>query len=156
MRKRRLTHPTKSGLSFVDANRGRLITMESDVLDIRNQIEERWPELRVFFDEWEETWVVVEHCGDGVQRLATKTKVLDQRFIRLLEEIDGHQPGHDPERRVDSWNEAIEREQDHKFYEQMGEFADRLKHALRKDGFYNHEFIGHQNRRVNRRKVINR
>jgi hypothetical protein len=156
MKKRRLVHPNQPDVSFVEANRGRLVTMEHDVLDIRRTIEETWPELRVFFDEVEEKWVVVENCGDGRQRLATKADVLDHRLLRLLQDIDSHKPGHDREKRLESWNDRIERQRDQELEEHLAEFAERFKHALRKDGFFNHEHISNcVGRRVNRRRIIN-
>lgn len=146
----------RRGLSLYEANRGRLITFEDDVLCIRSQIETRWPELEVFFDEWTEEWVVVEHCKD-VDRLATKVKVLDHNLIHRLEAADQHRAGHDIEKEVDDWNARLERERDRRLSDQLTEFAERFSFALRKDGFFAHEHISNcVGNRVNRKRVINR
>ena len=153
MRKR---SPARKGLSYLDANRNRLITMEDDVLHIRSTIESTWPELEVFFDTWEEIWVVVEHCRDGIDRLALKHAVLDHNLLRLIQEADSHTQGFDIERTVDDWNAKLEAEKDYQFRQMLGDFAERFHFALRKDGVFDHEEIyGTSNKKVSRHQAVN-
>ena len=129
---RRLARP---GLSYLDANKNRLITIERDVLDIKARIQENWPELDVFFDEVDEQWVVVEHCGDGVDRLVLTTDTLDERVLDRLHKADGHRAdARDPLDVIDAENEKLERELERKHDDQLGDAGERLLHALRKDG----------------------
>ena len=59
--------PAQQGLSYFDANQHRLVTIESDVLGIKQKIMDTWPGwFDVYFDDWGERWVIVQHCKDGV------------------------------------------------------------------------------------------
>lgn len=119
-------------LSIVDANGGRLVTYQEDVLGIKRRIEETWPELCVVFDLVDEEWVIYEQCLDGVDRLLFKTRVLDQRAMDRIARADMN--SQDPLKDIDDYNDALEREQDRRFEDAIGDAGERLAHALWKDG----------------------
>lgn len=123
------------GLSYVDANHGRVVSIEQDVLDIQRQIMERWPELEVYFDKDQLEYIVIEHCKDGVDRLACARPYLDQRLLTDLENADSHRAGQeDPLDMVDALNDEIERRRDQEFSDRIGDAGERLLFAMRQDG----------------------
>lgn len=123
------------GLSYVDANRGRVVSIESDVLEIGRRIHERWPELEAFWDKDNMEYVVVEHCKDGVDRMACARPYLDERLIRDLEAADTSRRGQeDPVAMVDALNEVVQKRHDQAFSDKLGEAGERLLFALKKDG----------------------
>jgi hypothetical protein len=131
--RRRLSRP---GLSYYEANRGRLVTIEKDVLDIKGEIESRWPnQLLVFWDKEDQIFVIVEHCSDGVDRLVGTYPTLDQRVLDRLIAADNQRADHeDILDQIDKANAAIEAKRDALFSNQLGDAFERLDYALRKDG----------------------
>jgi hypothetical protein len=121
-------------MSYVDANRGRVVSIGQDVLDIKRRIEDRWPELEVFYDVDAESYIVVEHCRDGVDRLAIERPYLDERLYEACAMADQSRTDEDRLQVVEAWNAGIEKERDDKFADIMGEAGQRLAHALHKDG----------------------
>lgn len=137
------------GLSYVDANAGRIVSIEKDVLDIGRRIEERWPELEVYHDKDQCEFIIVEHCGDGVDRFVLARPYLDERLIHALEAADTHMKGQeDPVAWVDAVNDALERDNQRRLSDQMAEAAQRLAFALRKDGVIPTSKVYMGNRRV--------
>lgn len=129
--KRQLARP---GLSYVQANNGRLVTYSEDVLGIKRRIEDRWPdELSVVFDDVDEVWCVIEHCRDGVDRLVFDTPCLNESAYQRLERAFERTPDQ-MLAEIDRHNKAVEQEMDRKFEDRMGDAAERLWWALRKDG----------------------
>lgn len=138
--RRRLARP---GLSYYDANAGRLITETSDLLDMKARIRARWPNLDIFFDREDRVFVVIQHCEDGVDRLALQRPYCDDRLMEDLVKADPTSPHFvDPIKAVDDHNDAIERQQEHELSEVAGDVGERLIHAFKKDGLYDHEDIG--------------
>jgi hypothetical protein len=133
--------PSRPGLSYLDANAGRLVTHESDVLGIKEQIESRWKGvLEVYFDTHQEEWVIVEHCRDGIDRHVLSTKRLGQWVIDKLERIDQAVHSQDIaalDHKYDLEDRQAEKEHEHRITEATGEGAEKLYFALRKDGVIN-------------------
>lgn len=130
--------PSRQGLSYLDANSGRLVTEGPDVLKIKAEIESRWPGvLSAYFDVQTLEWVIVEKCADGVERLAMKTRKLDMRVVEKLNRIDQAKHAQSTEalhRKLEAEDRQTEKEKDHALSEAVGEGAERLFLALRKDG----------------------
>lgn len=152
--RRNLARP---GLSYVDANQGRLVTYTDDVLGIKKRIMDTWPELGVVFDTVDEEWVIFEHCEDGVDRLFFTTPVLSEKTLERITRGDQYRKNPELENALDKANEAYEREQDYEFEQQIGEASERFLHALRKDGFasgpiFMGDEIGNRKSRVQRRQ----
>lgn len=102
------------------------------MLNVKHEIESRWPGvLSVFFDVEVEEWVIVEHCKDGTDRMALKTKVLNMRIIEKLQRIDQakHEQG-DVNRRFEQEDAQAERDREHRLSEAIGEPLERFEHAL--------------------------
>lgn len=134
MSRRRLAQP---GLSYLDANAGRLVTIENDVLGIKREIEERWPELRVYIDKDQcpPRFVVTEMCKDNVERLILEREYLDQRLLDDLLAADSSRRGQeDPVAIVDAYNAQVEKRQEEELMSKLGEAHERLLFALKKDG----------------------
>lgn len=152
--------PARRGLSYFDANRDRLITVDDDVLGAKGEIERRWPSLEVYFDTWDEVWCIVAHDSkDGTDYLAINppTKYLDERIIRRLEKADNWSPiAEDPLTSLDKFNAQHERDQERQFEDKIGDAGERLLHALRKDGVMNHDNIESRRRRRGSGNVVNR
>lgn len=127
----------KRGQSFRHANR--LLAIENDVLSIKFEVERRWPELEICYDEVDSQWVVIEHCADGIDRLVFTCHELDQRIIDRLYQADQRAPDYsDFLDRIDNANAEVERDKERRFSDQIGDFGERFVHALRKDGVLNH------------------
>lgn len=127
------------GMSYVDANPGRVVNIEDDVLSIKSRIEEQWPELEVYLDKGDKyhpdpQWIIVENCKDGQQRLVLTTQALNQALFDRLFQADQSIEGHDVVDLVDKLNAKAERDQERRFEDAIGEANERLLHALRKDG----------------------
>lgn len=132
----RRRQPSRPGLSYFDANSGRLITEGPDVLEVKAEIEARWPDvLSVFFDVEAEEWVIVEHCKDGTDRLVMTCKALNMRVVEKLDRIDQakHVQG-DLNRKYELEDDMAEKEKDHKFSEAIGDSIERFEHALMGSG----------------------
>jgi len=130
--------PSRLGLSYLDANRNRLVTEGPDVLEVKREIELRWPGiLSCFFDVDAEEWVIVEKCPDGLERMVMKTKALGMWVIDKLNRIDQakHTVSADAlNHKFDIEDMETEKDKEHKLSEAVGEAAERLFLALRKDG----------------------
>lgn len=130
-------NPARPGLSYVDANKGRLVTYAQDVLGYKNLIEETWPELECAFDDVDEQWVVFEHCKDGVDRLYFTTESLNEQTLERIRKGDQYRcdPSYDAYEAMEKAQDAWEEELDNQLDEKLGEAHERFLHALRKDGF---------------------
>lgn len=134
-KKRSMASP---GVSYYDANHNRLVTVGSDVLDIQHKIHEEFPDLEVWLDTDQDppTYIVVEHCKDGVDRLALERPYLDDRLLDDLRRADTHRKGQeDPDAMVDAYNAQVERDRAASFADAIGEAGERFLFAMRKDGF---------------------
>jgi hypothetical protein len=121
------------GTSYVDANKGLVVTLEDDVNGIKNEIEGRWPMLQLCIDttpDIQEPFLIIEHCLDNTDRLVFSTDTLDGRTVdRCARAYDC-----DIEAEVDAGNAARDAEIDRKFSDKIGDASERLMHAIRKDG----------------------
>ena len=130
----------RKGMTYVDANPGRLVTIEDDVLDIKRRIEERWPEIEVYFDKenfsaGKPAFLITEKCRDGVERLVCALATHNEDVLRTLEKADTYVAGQEDFNAInEAYNTAVEKENERKFEEQIGEAGERFMHALGKDG----------------------
>lgn len=130
-------------MSYVDANRGRVVTFTDDVLGIKRAILDRWPgwaerrfgALNVEFDNEAEEWIILQIEKNGTESLVFATKCLDQRVIERLQRADqAANNGVDFAEEIDKENERLERERERRFEEQIADATERLVHAFKKDG----------------------
>lgn len=132
------------GLTYLDAN-GHLTNEGPDVCDIKSRLRELDPGLRAYYDEPQEEWIIVWWdpkkqqdtliltCGDlsegwdAIQRSRNDRPGAltgDQMATKLEQEQD-----EDKEKDMDAFRQIA------------GDAAERLAHALVKDGFHDHEDI---------------
>lgn len=121
------------GLSYVDANRGRLCTFTSDVLGYKETIQAMWPELQVVWDHENEEWAIIETDKLGAQSLVFATKSLGQHTVERLQRAQNCNS--DALEEIESWNARLEREREQKATEALHEVGEKLAWAIRKDEF---------------------
>lgn len=139
--KRRATVPRGSGMSYADMNRNCLVTIEDDVLSVKKQILDRWPDFigDVYWDKDRMVWIITQIEVDGTESLLFESQTLDQRVIGRIEAADRwSRDNPDILDEIDKLNDQREKEIDAKTNEQLVEVADRLRHAWKKDGLYDH------------------
>lgn len=137
-------------MTYVDANPGRLVTIDEDVMDIKRRIEELWPgRIEVYFDKdnfanGHPAFIISENCDDGVERLVCELPTLNEDVIRRLQAADTTVRGQEDFNAInEAYNDAIEKEREYKFEEAIGEAGERFLHALGKDGLrVNPIFVG--------------
>lgn len=156
MSRRQLARP---GLSYIEANSGRLVTETAEVLDVKAEIRSRWPSLDCYFDTEERKFVVTQKVPE--EGTLVEKFVLSRPYCgdRLLEDIEKANPESrhfvDPIEAVDKHNAEVEAKQDAEFADKVGDFGERLIHGLRKDGFYNHENLERRGNPQLRKRAIN-
>jgi hypothetical protein len=121
------------GLSYVDVNRGRLVTFQDDVLGYKAVIEGRWPELQVIWDKENEEWVIIETDKEGAQSLVFATKALGEHTLERLGRADNSKS--DPFEDVESWNARMEKAQEAHNADIIHAAGEKLAWAIRKDEF---------------------
>lgn len=109
---------------------GHLVLIEEDVQDIARDLQRIDPSLFLFFSPDEEFWVVMQKVGDEEQ-LVTTTRDLDRRLVDRVRQVCS--PGYDLIGELERLEAQAERDADHARRESLGDGAERLAHALRKD-----------------------
>jgi hypothetical protein len=119
-----------ASIAQVRQGKHRRITVEADVGNVVKQIREIDPRLGVIWDDDGEFFAVVEQ--DGLkQRIVLTALELDHRVLERLREISS--PDYDYVAEMDRMDAVADREKDHRFSEEVGENAELMAHALRKD-----------------------
>jgi hypothetical protein len=94
------------------------------------------PRLAVYWNRETERWEIWRLCEDGEYRMilrsAPRTR-LDERVIHVLLQHDAWR-GYDPKVAVDRHNARVDREKERIASERNEDLADKLAHALKKDG----------------------
>ena len=144
----------RNGLTYFDVNRHCLVEVSGEVLEIKRQIEERWPGvLDVHFDKERLKYVVSQRDRKGNWSLLFETDRLNHGTIERIHRAET-QSATELLAEIDSHNEALEADQDRKFEDQIGDFGERFAFALKQDGVRDHEDIfGIPNRRP--RRLVN-
>lgn len=132
------------GLTYLDAN-GHLTTEGPDVCDIKSRLRELDPNLSAYYDEVQEEWIVTwfDHkknqdtliltCGDLSEGWDAIQRARNDRPNALT--------GDEMATKLEKEQERDEELEMDKFRQIAGDAAERLAHALEKDGFHNHEDI---------------
>lgn len=121
------------GLSYVDANGGRLTSFQDDVLGYKTVIESRWPELKVLWDHENLEWVITQVDTEGSECLVFATKTLGEPTLERLGRADNCRS--DPFSDIEDWNDAMDRAQEKYNTERLNEAGEKLAWAIRKDEF---------------------
>lgn len=121
------------GLSYIDANPGRIVSFESDVLGYKSVIEGRWPALKVLWDNESMEWLVTQIDREGTQSLVFATKILGEHTLERLGDADNAKS--DPFEDIENWNAKMEAAQEKRNADRIHEVGEKLAWAIRKDEF---------------------
>lgn len=104
--------------------------MDADVGSVVKQIKEIDSRLGVIWDDDGEFFAVVEQDGPK-QRTVLTALELDHRVLQRVREIS--HPDYDYVAEMDAIDARADREKDARFSQEVGENAEVMAHALRKD-----------------------
>lgn len=116
------------------SDRGDLIAIDDDVHNVARDLKAIDSGLKLEFDTVEEFFVVSWlHMEDGQvkEKLVLTARDLDQRIVERVRRIS--LPDYDYVRELERIDREADRRADHEHREQVGPYAERLRHALRKD-----------------------
>jgi len=132
------------GLTYLDAN-GQLTTEGPDVCDIKSRLRELDPGLSAAYDTVQREWIIswwdpvrnqdtlVLTCGDLAEGWEAIQKARNDR--------PGALTGDEMATKLEKEQEQDEDKDMDAFRQIAGDAAERLGHALQKDGFLDHEDI---------------
>lgn len=112
---------------------GHLITLENDTAKQLAEISShlRFP-LKLRYNEQGEYYAVYQVLENGVdEHLVTTAQQCDSRLIEKIRKVI--HPSYDFAAEVEQEEKKVQKEQDHKFHEQVGEISERYAHAIRED-----------------------
>lgn len=130
------------GLTYLDANTGRLTTEGPDVCDVKSRLREIDPDLSAYYDEVQEEWVVtwwdakknqdtlILTCGDLTQGY--------EAILRARNDRPGALTGDQMADKLEKEQEQEDERDMDKFRNIAGDAAERMYHALKRDGFWDH------------------
>lgn len=124
--------PRASLDQVVRAKDGRWVHVDGDVGGIVGRIEDLDPRLHVRWFENSDHYTVYELREDGREKVVLTTTSLDERVVKRLEQINPAK-GYDVSEAMDKEEAALEKEIDDRFHQKVGDTAERLRHAMRKD-----------------------
>jgi hypothetical protein len=132
------------GLTYMDANLGRLVEEAPDVCDFKARIRELAPGvLDVYFDSYDEDWIVTQREGEQ-ESFLLRDKDLGrayQRVQRARNDRPGAETAEQLLRRLDREQEQLQKDNLAPMMDVAGDAAERLIHAFRKDGILDHDNI---------------
>jgi hypothetical protein len=116
--------------------RGVLVFIDDDALDISKQLAEmQFPEgygkLRLAWNEFREEFVVIQVKDDDSEHFVTSAKQADGRLIDRVRRIT--HPSYNFAKELEAIDAAADKKRDYEFREQIGDYAERIAHAVRKD-----------------------
>jgi len=117
-----------------EGRNGKMHVIESDAGSLVIRMKEIDPNLHLRYSEAGDYYVV--YLQDGVhQELVATYQECDDRIVKDLERIswENRQPGYSFADELEKRDAKAEKEADHARREALGENAERLAHALRKD-----------------------
>lgn len=133
------------GLSYVDANLGRVVTEGPDVCGYKNRLREIDPALSAYYDTIQEEWIVTfrnDKTGQEEFVLADPDLALAyESTLRARNDRPGALTGDELATKFEKEQKQEEEKNLDKFRSIAGDAAERLTHALKKDGFFDHENI---------------
>jgi hypothetical protein len=131
----------KPGQTFDQANPGRFVQVEGEVLRIKQLVESTWPSLELIIDGWEEEFVLVEHTKTGEEKLCFavpfKEGLNEQKLMARIHAADAavqDREGIDLASELEKQQDEEWRRRDKEFGDELGDAGERLLHALKKDG----------------------
>ena len=117
------------------SQRGARVAVTADVQNVARDLQQIRESLVLEFDPVEDFYVVLDRRvmpdGSEEDHLVTTALECDQRLVNRVREISSE--SYDFVAELERVEAAAERDRQHAFREQVGEPAERLAHALRKD-----------------------
>jgi hypothetical protein len=122
--------------SYYDADQGRLVELEDDVLSIVSQVREAYGDrIAINLDPITGWFHFTEHCEDGAERLIFSTGTLDGRSLERLLQADSQSRGYqDSYDAAEAEQDRLTEEIDARHRQQLGEPLERLMRAMKQDG----------------------
>lgn len=111
--------------------RGRVVFIDDDALNVAKDLREIDASLRLAWNEFGEYFVVYQQLDDGTEHLVTTAQTADARLVKRIKRI-AH-PSYDYGKDLDEQDKKAEKAAEHIFEERVGDLAERLAQALRKD-----------------------
>lgn len=133
------------GLTYFDANMGRLVEEGPDVCDYKSRLRAIDPALDAYYDTEQLEWIVT--CWNpktNQQELVLTDPDLAlayEKTLRARNDRPGALTGDELATKFEKEQQAEEEKNLDKFRNIAGAAAERLTHALSKDGFFDHENI---------------
>jgi hypothetical protein len=116
--------------------RGTVVFVDDDALGVAKELEEmKFPEgygkLRLAWNEFRESFVVIQVKDDGSEHIVTAAKQADGRLIDRVRRIT--HPSYNFAQELETIDAQADKERDWLFSQRVGDLAERLAHAVRKD-----------------------
>jgi hypothetical protein len=129
-------------LQVQNAQDGRMIVIDDDVLGVAQQLKEIDENLRLRYSEAGDFFVIYQESEDGVhQHLVLTSQDLNPQVVERVRQISS--AAYDYVTELDRRDAEVDRARDHQFREQTGDVAERLSFAIRKDlGLTDRAFVG--------------
>lgn len=135
----------RPGLTYMDANLGRLVEEGPDVTDAKAKLRELDSDLSCYYDTVQFEWIVVWwNDRKKRQEFILADKDLERAYQRTLKgknDAPGAETGDQMSARLEREQETAKDAEMDVFREISGDFSERLMHAFKKDGIYDHENI---------------
>jgi hypothetical protein len=133
------------GLSYFDANLGRLVEEGPDVTDAKSRLREVDPDLDAYFDtvqgEWIVTWFDRKKNKDNFILSDKSLEVAYNKILKARNDAPGAETGDQLSDRLEREQEQLREKDMDAFREIAGDVGERLIHAFKKDGILDHENI---------------
>jgi translation initiation factor 2 alpha subunit (eIF-2alpha) len=117
------------------ASTGRWVEIEADVGSVAQQLKEIAEnigvELHLRYSEVTDVFKVVQVMPDGDEQLVTSAQEADQRLVDKVREVTS--PRYDLAKEAEEAQHLKDRDFDQVQHDRIGDAAERLGHALRKD-----------------------
>ncbi len=133
------------GLTYMDANLGRLVEEGPDVTDAKSKLRELDPDLSAYYDTVQNEWIVVWFDRKKNQdTFVLSDEHLERAYQRTLaarNDAPGAETGDQFHARLEREQEELREKDLDSFREIAGDVGERLIHAFKKDGILDHENI---------------
>jgi hypothetical protein len=135
----------RPGMTYMDANLGRLVEEGPDVTDAKSRLRELDPDLSCYYDTFQEEWVVVWfNRKKNRDEFVLSDRHLERAYSRVEKgrnDAPGAETGDQMAARLEREQEQAKDSEMDVFRQMSGDAAERLIHAFKKDGIHDHENI---------------
>jgi hypothetical protein len=109
---------------------GRLVSIEDDVANVAKDLAALGP-FELFLDADQGVFVVMQRMTDDSESLVTTSKECDQRLVARVRQVMS--PDYDLVGEIEKSEAQADAQRTYERREQIGEVAERLAHAFKKD-----------------------